>query len=86
MHYKSSLLIAALLVLSPAAQGAAQESLTLTLEDPTNLGQIIEEALRSNPEILAARRGTETAHARIAQASSLDDPELNFESWAIPLS
>jgi outer membrane protein TolC len=86
MYYKGPLLIGTLLVLLWAAASTAQDSLALTLEATTDLGQIIQEVLRSNPEILAARKGIEAAQARIGQASALDDPELNFESWAIPLS
>jgi cobalt-zinc-cadmium efflux system outer membrane protein len=86
MHYTRSLLLGIPFLLLAATPSAARQSLALTLETTTNLNQLIEEALRSNPEILAARKGVEAAQARIAQASSLDDPELNFESWAIPFS
>ena len=39
----------------------------------------IEEALRSNPEILSAKRSYEAASARIWQAASLSDPMVELE-------
>lgn len=86
MPHWNSLLTGTLLLLLAITPCAAQQSMTLTLESNVDLGLLIEEALRSNPEILAARKGVDAAQARIAQARSLDDPELNIESWAIPLS
>ena len=86
MHYTKPLLLGISFLLLAAIPSAAWQSLALTTDATTNLSQIIEEALRSNPEIQAARRGVKASQARIAQASSLDDPELNIESWAIPLS
>ena len=86
MDCKRSLSIGTLLVLFSAAPCAVEHSLAQGLETPANLAQIIEEALRANPEIQAARKGVEIAQAKIVQASSLDDPELDIESWAVPLS
>jgi outer membrane protein, heavy metal efflux system len=86
MHYKRHLVIGVMLVLLSATPCAAEPSLTLTLEAGANLGELLAEALRSNPEILAARKAAEAAQARITQARSLDDPELNIESWSIPLN
>lgn len=86
MRKKTSLIVGTLLVLLSAAQGAAEQSLTLALEATANLSDLIEQALKANPEILAARKGVDAAQARIDQARSLDDPELDFESWAIPLN
>ena len=86
MPYTRSLLIGTVLLLSATAASAAQQSLNLTLEATATLPNLINEALKSNPEILAARKAVEAAQARIVQARSLDDPELNFESWAIPLN
>ncbi|MBI3779447.1 MAG: TolC family protein [candidate division NC10 bacterium] len=86
MRIKKDFFIGTVLVLLPAIPSAARQSLALTLETTTSLNQLIEEALRSNPEILAAHKGVGAAQARIAQASALDDPELDFESWSIPFS
>lgn len=86
MHYKRHLTIGVIFVLLSATPCAAEPSLTLTLEAGANLGELLAEALRSNPEILAAQKAAEAAQARIAQARSLDDPELDIESWAIPLN
>lgn len=86
MPHRHSLLIGTLLLFLATAASAAQQSVTLTLESNVDLGHLIEEGLRANPEILAARKAIEAAQARIVQARSLDDPELNIESWAIPIS
>lgn len=48
-------------------------------EPPLTLTAAIAEALKSNPEILAARRAHEAASARIWQAASFKDPLLEFE-------
>ncbi len=85
MGYKGPLFVGTLLVVLVVAPSAAQDALTLTVEAPSTLGQLVEDALRSNPEIQAARKAVEAAQARIVQARSLDDPELDVESWAIPL-
>ncbi|MBF8262287.1 MAG: hypothetical protein HW376_1816, partial [candidate division NC10 bacterium] len=55
MPYKRCLSIGTLLLLSLVAPAVAQESLTLSLEATANLSSLVTEALRSNPEILAAR-------------------------------
>jgi outer membrane protein TolC len=52
----------------------------------SSLSQILYEALRNNPEIHAARSKIDAARARAGQATYLEDPELNFEAWGIPLS
>lgn len=85
MHYKGHLVIAIMLVLLASAPCAAEQALTITL-GATDLDYLIKEALRANPEILAARKAVEAAQARIVQARSLDDPELDFESWMVPLN
>ena len=86
MHCKRSLLIGTVLLVLSATASAAEQSLTFALESTASLADLIKEAQRSNPEILAARKAVEAAQARIVQAQSLDDPELDVESWAIPLS
>ena len=86
MRCKTSFLIAALFLLPWTTPSVAEQPLTFTLEPTANLPDLITEALRSNPEILADRMAVEAARARIVQARSLDDPELSFESWSIPLN
>jgi len=86
MRLSSSLLTGTVLVLLSTAPAVAQQSLTFTLDATANLSDLIKEALKANPEIVAARKAVEAASARIVQARSLDDPELDFESWAIPLN
>ncbi len=54
----------------------AQEALSLSL--------LIEEALKNNPEILAAKKQVEAAKARIPLAKALEDPVLTFEFEKIP--
>lgn len=86
MHYKRHLVIGVMLALLSATPCAAEQTFTVTLEAGANLGELLAEALRSNPEILSVRKAAEAAQARIAQARSLDDPELDIESWSIPLN
>ena len=50
------------------------------------LKQLVDEALKNNPEIVAARKGWEAAETRIPQATSLDDPEFTYQAWSVPLS
>ena len=50
------------------------------------LSQVIDEALKNNPEINAAKRKVEAARARASQATYLEDPELNLEAWGVPLN
>lgn len=66
-HVRSSLLIA----LSLAACAVAQENVL-------DLQQLMEEARRSNPEILAAQKKFEASRQRPRQASSLPDPTLSL--------
>jgi outer membrane protein TolC len=83
MRHILTCFVGTLLLLFATTPLSAQQS--LTLEVGTTLPDLIKEALGANPEILAARKSVEAARARIVQARSLDDPELNIESWAIPL-
>lgn len=43
-----------------------------------SLHDLIREALASNPEILAAKKASEAASARILQAAALKDPLLEL--------
>jgi|SRR5262245_3625176 len=55
-----------------------------TLRNRLLLPELIQEVLARNPEILAARKQSEAAQNRIAQARSLDDPILSVQLWNIP--
>jgi outer membrane protein TolC len=48
-------------------------------EEALSVKETISEALKSNPEILAAKRSYEAASARIWQAASLSDPMVELE-------
>ena len=56
------------------------------VENKLLLSQVIDEALKNNPEINAAKRKVEAARARASQATYLEDPELNLEAWGVPLN
>jgi len=68
-----------LVVLATAAAGAA--------EPPLQLSQLVDEALRHNPEILAARERLEAARQRPTQQAALPDPafSLGWNSNGNPL-
>jgi len=66
-HFRWGALCACLLASLAAAQ-----------ERPLDLGTLIAEALKSNPEILAAQKRYEAARQRPGQAASLPDPVLSF--------
>ena len=50
------------------------------------LSDAIEEALKNNPEIQTVKNKIQAHHARSHQATYLEDPEVNFEAWGIPLN
>jgi outer membrane protein, heavy metal efflux system len=50
------------------------------------LSALVAQALENNPEIQAAKRKVESARARAGQATYLEDPEVNFEAWGVPLN
>jgi cobalt-zinc-cadmium efflux system outer membrane protein len=52
----------------------------------SSLTQIVDEALRSNPEIHVAKKKAEAIGARAKQATYLEDPEINLEAWGVPLN
>ncbi|MGH7405564.1 MAG: TolC family protein, partial [Candidatus Methylomirabilales bacterium] len=70
-----------MILVGPNGSSLAQEAVPARGE----LKQLVAEALRNNPEIVAARRAWEAAETRIAQATSLDDPEFTYQAWAVPL-
>lgn len=49
-----------------------------------NLRQLVDEALRNNPEIRSSAHRVNAAHARVGQAGSLDDPELTYMREEMP--
>lgn len=56
------------------------------LDTPTTLAQLLTEATRQNPEILAARARATAAQARIAPAGALEDPMAEFGVVNAPLA
>ena len=58
----------------------------LSAQAELSLSELIQQALRNNPEIQAARSKTESARARAGQSTYLEDPEVNLEAWGIPLN
>lgn len=52
----------------------------------SSLRQIVDAALRNNPEIHVARSKINAARARAGHAKYLDDPEVNIEAWGVPLN
>ena len=61
-----------------AVESQSQRALTLS--------ELVAQALDNNPEIQAAKRSVESARARAGQATYLEDPEVNFEAWGVPLN
>src|SRR5438094_2192242 len=72
-----------LVVLNSASLGRAQ---VVEAERPLSLSEAIAEAMKSNPEIQAAKNKVESVRARSKQATYLEDPELNLEAWGVPLN
>ena len=54
------------------------------IKSPLNLGQLVEEALQNNPEILSAKKRWEVFVERVPQASALEDPMLGFGIINLP--
>lgn len=50
---------------------------------PLNLNELIDEAKKNNPDILAVQKRWEASKARIPQAKSLDNPTVGFEFMKI---
>jgi len=55
-------------------------------ENKMPIAQAVDEALKNNPEIHVLRSKLQSARARGHQSAYLEDPELNFEAWAVPLN
>lgn len=68
--------IAAALLLLPSRPGTAQEPLPLSLLAVYR--PLLEDALRSNPELQRLRALTEAERAKVPQAGALPDPELSL--------
>jgi len=66
------------LIFSPLSSYAQSEKHLL------NVDQLVEEALRNNPEILAARKKLEVFKEKIPQAFALEDPMLGFGITNLP--
>ena len=52
----------------------------------SSLTQIVDQALKNNPEIHAAKKKAEAIHARAKQATYLEDPQIAFQLGGVPLS
>jgi cobalt-zinc-cadmium efflux system outer membrane protein len=65
---------------SLAVAGEPQDGATLSLSE------LIAQALENNPEIRAAKRRVESVQAKAKQATYLEDPEVNWEAWGVPLN
>jgi outer membrane protein TolC len=55
-------------------------------ENELRLSLAIDEALENNPEIRVLQNKLQSARARGNQSTYLEDPELNLETWGIPLN
>ncbi len=52
-------------------------------EAPTPLSALLDEAMRNNPDILAARRGWQAAAQVPSQVSTLPDPQVTVQSFSV---
>jgi cobalt-zinc-cadmium efflux system outer membrane protein len=65
---------------TPVVAGERQGQAALTLSE------LIAQALENNPDIQAAKKRVESVQARAKQSTYLEDPELNWEAWGVPLN
>jgi outer membrane protein, heavy metal efflux system len=65
---------------TPVVAGERQGQAVLTLSE------LIAQALENNPDIQAAKKRVESVQARAKQSTYLEDPELNWEAWGVPLN
>jgi cobalt-zinc-cadmium efflux system outer membrane protein len=56
------------------------------VENKLPLAQVVDEALKNNPEIHAFKSKLQSVRARAGQSTYLEDPEVNLEAWAVPLN
>ncbi len=83
----SALSVAIALALAPAPVPAAEQApeAVIASASPTALvDSLVSEALRSNPEIVAALKEKEAAESRVAPAGALDDPMLEAGVLNLP--
>jgi outer membrane protein TolC len=71
---------------TPTIAAAGYSLAPQTGDAPTPLAMLIDEALRTNPEIRAARRDAEAAEQRVAPAGALDDPMLEVGVLNLPVN
>ncbi len=69
-----------LYMMIPAFVAGQQQPAGSTL----NLSDLVSEALRNNPELLASMHEVDAAHERVHQAGALDDPELMYMQEGFP--
>ena len=55
-------------------------------DQKTSLSQLIDEALRNNPDYLAAKKNLQSTQAQIPQAGALPDPTLGFAIMNLPIN
>lgn len=75
------LLLAATALLTRSAIGADAAALP-----PLRLGDVIERALRANPELRAAHERSRAAGYAPSYAAAYDDPVASWEAWNVPES
>lgn len=76
----NGLLFAAVLAAASPARAQAPSAGTLTV------GEVLEQAERANPEILAAKKRWEAVRHRVRQAATPDRPRLDLERMYAPTS
>ncbi len=84
----SLILAAAGMPATLAAQAgfAATPALPADNPPPTPLSMLVEEAVRANPEVRAARREIDAAEQRVAPAGALNDPMLEVGVLNLPVN
>lgn len=82
-HARSVWLLVSLALFDSGASWAADEP---KLHAELSLKEAVEEALKNNPEIHAARMRLAAANARVKQAPYLEDPELALQAGGVPFS
>ena len=78
------LIVTFLSVIFATGGGQAAHAVDQTAQPVLSLRDVIQESLKRNPELVAARKQWEAATNRIAQARSLDDPTLSVHLWNFP--
>jgi outer membrane protein, heavy metal efflux system len=80
-HRSNHVFVAEPIDRSPAVGGESQGQRALT-----TLSELVAQALSNNPEIQAAKKKVESVQARAKHVTYLEDPEVNWEAWGVPLN